>query len=59
MKTRIVFTGTLTVYTDEAPTVDDAEEWVETALLWGDKHASDYVTTVDTVVSVARVGDDE
>jgi hypothetical protein len=59
VKTRIVFTGTLTVYTDETPTVDDAEGWVETALLRGDKHASDYVTNVDTVVSVARVGDDE
>jgi hypothetical protein len=59
VKQRIEFTGFVDVYRDEPLTEEDAEGWVETALLRGDKHASFYVSTVKSVTSFAPVGDDE
>ncbi|MFE6498148.1 hypothetical protein [Streptomyces sp. NPDC057748] len=59
MKTRIEFKGFVTVYTDKPMTTDEAESWVESALLYGDKHADRFVTTLDDVTFVSLVGDDD
>jgi hypothetical protein len=59
MKTRIEFKAFVTVYDDEPVTSDEARGWVETALLRGDKHAGEYITTLDEVTFFSQVGDDE
>ncbi|MGW1828869.1 hypothetical protein ACWCO0_09495 [Streptomyces tubercidicus] len=59
MKQRIEFTGGVDVYTDEPLSLKDAEGWVETALLRGDKHASSYVSWLEDIVHVNVVGDEE
>lgn len=58
MKTRIEFKGFVDVHDDEPLTADEAKGWVETALLRGDKHAGEYVTTLDEVVFFSTVDDD-
>ncbi|WP_326812136.1 hypothetical protein [Streptomyces scopuliridis] len=59
MKQRIEFTAFVDVHDDEPLTADEARGWVETALLRGGKHASEYVTTLDEVTFVSQVRDDE
>ncbi|MFB7188440.1 hypothetical protein ACFCZT_24725 [Streptomyces sp. NPDC056230] len=58
MKQRIEFTAFVDVYDYEQMTADDAREWVETALLRGDKHGGEYSTMLDAVTFFAPVGDD-
>ncbi|MET9480981.1 hypothetical protein [Streptomyces sp. NPDC006638] len=59
MKQRIEFTGFVTVYTDEPLTSEEAYGWVESALLYGDKHADRFVSNLEEVTSFSSVGDDE
>jgi hypothetical protein len=59
MKQRIEFKAFVDMYDDEPLNLTDAKGWVETALLRGDKHASEYTTTLDDVTFFSTVGDDE
>jgi hypothetical protein len=55
LKTRIK----AVVYVDVYVTPDDPASWVEGALTYGDKHASNHSSWLDEVLSVEEVGDDE
>ncbi|MFJ6720530.1 hypothetical protein [Streptomyces sp. NPDC091259] len=54
MKTRIKFVG----YVDAFVTPDDPEDWVNGALTYGDKHASNHTSWLGEILSVEEIDDD-
>lgn len=59
MKQRIEFKGFVDLYDDEPLNLTEAQGWVKTALLRGDKHSGEYTTTLDDVTFFSTVGDDD